>query len=67
MTDKSGVSFEQVSTAAIGMLNKGIEPSVRSVLSVTGGKTETIARHLRDFHEKRNANVLKMAEELGSR
>lgn len=66
MTDQSGVSFEQVSKAATAMLSQGVAPSVRGVIAVTGGKTETVSKHLRDFHEKRNAEVLKMADELGS-
>ncbi|MEZ8029995.1 DNA-binding protein [Enterovibrio norvegicus] len=66
MSEQSGVSFEQVSKAATSMLSKGVTPSVRGVIAVTGGKTETVSKHLRDFHEKRNAEVLKMADELGS-
>ncbi|MBD1559578.1 hypothetical protein HC752_21785 [Vibrio sp. S9_S30] len=66
MADKSGVTYEQVAKAATGMLNQGTKPSVRGVMQVTGGKTETVSKHLRDFTEKRNSDVLKMADELGS-
>ncbi|MEZ8196808.1 DNA-binding protein [Vibrio cortegadensis] len=48
------------------MLTQGTKPSVRGVMQVTGGKTETVSKLLRDFNDKRNAEVLKMADELGS-
>ncbi|OEE79393.1 DNA-binding protein [Vibrio genomosp. F6] len=66
MAEQSGVTFEQVSKAATAMLTQGTKPSVRGVMQVTGGKTETVSKLLRDFNDKRNAEVLKMADELGS-
>nr|AKN38538.1 hypothetical protein [Vibrio tasmaniensis] len=66
MAEQSGVTFEQVSKAATAMLTQGTKPSVRNVMQVTGGKTETVSKLLRDFHDKRNAEVIKMADELGS-
>lgn len=65
MAEQYGVTFEQVSKAAMAMLNQGTKPSVRGVMQVTGGKTETVSKYLRDFNDKRNADVLKMADELG--
>lgn len=66
MAEQTGVTFEQVSRAATAMLAQGTKPSVRGVMQVTGGKTETVSKYLRDFNDKRNAEVLKMADELGS-
>lgn len=66
MAEQSGVTFDQVSKAATAMLTQGTKPSVRNVIQVTGGKTETVSKLLRDFNDKRNAEVLKMADELGS-
>ncbi|AUI88797.1 hypothetical protein BS333_21790 (plasmid) [Vibrio azureus] len=66
MAEQSGVTFDLVSKAATAMLNQGTKPSVRNVMQVTGGKTETVSKLLRDFNDKRNAEVLKMADELGS-
>ncbi|AIS58379.1 hypothetical protein JV59_25540 (plasmid) [Vibrio coralliilyticus] len=66
MLEQSGVTFEQVAKAATAMLTQGTKPSVRNVMQVTGGKTETVSKLLRDFNDKRNAEVLKMADELGS-
>jgi hypothetical protein len=66
MTIKTNITFEQVSKVASNMINKGITPTVRSVMQVTGGKTATITSFLRDFHNKRDAAVSKMADELGS-
>ncbi|MCS0049039.1 DNA-binding protein [Vibrio parahaemolyticus] len=63
---QQGVSFDLVSKAASTMLGQGINPTVRGVIAVTGGKTETVSKHLRDFFDKRNAEVMKMADELGS-
>jgi len=66
MAEQNGVTFEQVSTAANSMISKGITPTVRNIISVTGGRTETVSQLLRDYNDKRNAEVLKMADELGS-
>ena len=66
MAEQSGVTFDQVSKAATSMLSKGITPTVRNVIAVTGGRTETVSELLRDYNDKRNAEVLKMANELGS-
>ncbi|UJF20243.1 DNA-binding protein (plasmid) [Vibrio sp. SS-MA-C1-2] len=65
MTDK-GIKREQVEQAALAMLSKGIRPSVRNVLSVTGGKTEKVSEFLRDFNDKRNAEIMRIADEVGS-
>lgn len=66
MKVQNSVTFEDVAKAASSMLNQGITPSVRGVIAVTGGKTETVSMYLRDFFDKRNAEVIKMADELGS-
>lgn len=66
MAEQNGVTFDQVSKAATSMLAKGIAPTVRNVISVTGGRTEKVSELLRDYNDKRNAEVLKMANELGS-
>jgi len=66
MAEQSRVTFEQVSKAATAMLTQGTKPSVRGVMQVTGGKTEIVSKLLRDFNDKRNAEVIKMADELGS-
>lgn len=63
---KETVTYELIAKTAATMLQNGIKPSVRNVIAVTGGKTETVAQYLREFHDKRNADVLKMADELGS-
>lgn len=66
MSDTKGITFEQVSKVALEMIANGVKPTVRSVLNLTGGKTETVAGFLRDFHDKRDHEVSKMADELGS-
>ena len=66
MKVQNSVTFEDVAKAASSMLKQGITPSVRGVIAVTGGKTETVSMYLRDFFDKRNAEVIKMADELGS-
>lgn len=66
MAEQIGVTFEQVSKAATDMITHGATPSVRGVMKITGGKTETVSRLLRDFNDKRNADVLKIADEVGS-
>ena len=66
IASSTGISFEQVSSVALDMLSSGIKPTVRNVLKLTGGKTETVSGYLRDFHNKRDAEVSKMADELGS-
>lgn len=66
MSETGGISFEQVAKVATNMISQGINPTVRGVMSVTGGKTDTISTHLRDFNVRRNAEVLRMADELGS-
>lgn len=48
------------------MLAQGVKPTVRGLMQVIGGKTETVTKHLRDFNEKRDAEVSRMADELGS-
>lgn len=61
-----GVTFSQVERAASEMLSQGIKPTVRGVIAVTGGKTEVVSKYLRDFFEKRDTDVSKMADEIGS-
>jgi len=62
----SGISFEAVEKIASGMLTQGVKPTVRGVISVSGGKTEIVSKHLRDFFNKRDTDVSKMADEIGS-
>lgn len=67
MSDKTqGVTFQQVSKAASEMNSQGVKPTVRGVMAVTGGKTEVVSKFLRDFFEKRDIEVEKMADEMGS-
>ena len=66
MADSTGVNYEQVSSVVLDMLSSGVKPTVRGVIKITGGKTETVSGLLRDFHDKRDAEVSKMADELGS-
>ncbi|WP_413699256.1 DNA-binding protein [Psychromonas sp. KJ10-10] len=66
MTVKTNITFEQVSKVCSDMIQNGIQPSVRSVRQLTGGKTETVSSFLRDFHNKRDGEVSKMSDELGS-
>lgn len=66
MSEMQKVTFEKVSAAALEMLSTGVKPSVRRVLDVTGGKTEVVASFLRDFNDKRDHEISKMADELGS-
>ena len=63
---KAAITFEQVEKVASQMIAQGVKPSVRNVITVTGGKTENISKFLRDFFEKRKAEVSKMADEIGS-
>jgi len=66
MAEKIGVTYELVSSTALEMITSGVKPTVRGVLNVTGGKTEKVSGFLRDFFDKRDAEVSKMADELGS-
>lgn len=66
MSDSKGVQYDAVASAAISMIKSGMKPTVRGVIKVTGGKTETVSGLLRDFFDKRDAEVSKMADELGS-
>ena len=63
---ETGISFEVVEKIASGMLTQGVKPTVRGVISVSGGKTEVVSKYLRDFFNKRDADVSKMADEIGS-
>jgi hypothetical protein len=62
----TGISFEAVEKIASDMLMQGVKPTVRGVISVSGGKTEVVSKHLRDFFNKRDTDVSKMADEIGS-
>ncbi len=66
MEKTKGITFEEVEKIASGMLLNGIQPTVRGVRSVSGGKSEVVSRHVRDFFEKRDSEVSKMADEIGS-
>jgi len=67
MADKTqGVSFKLIAKIASEMSAQGIKPTVRGVIAVTGGKTEVVSKYLRDFFNKRDAEVEKMADEMGS-
>lgn len=63
---RNGISFETIEKIASGMLMQGVKPTVRGVISVSGGKTEVVSKHLRDFFNKRDDDVSKMADEIGS-
>ncbi|MDQ7060935.1 MAG: hypothetical protein Q9M43_07245 [Sulfurimonas sp.] len=63
---ETGISFEAVEKIASGMLMQGVKPTVRGVISVSGGKTEVVSKYLRDFFNKRDTDVSKMADEIGS-
>jgi hypothetical protein len=60
-----GITFEQIEKVASDMIIQGVKPTVRGIMAVTGGKTEVVSKHLRDFFEKRDNEVPKMADELG--
>ncbi|MCF6459075.1 hypothetical protein [Pseudoalteromonas sp. MMG024] len=66
MAEQNGITYEQVASAAQDILDSGVKLTVRAVIKVTGGKTETVSRFLRDFNDKRDADVASMADELGS-
>ena len=67
MTDtKNGVTFEDVEKVASRMLAQGIKPSVRDVRKLTGGRNETVAEYLNNFNAKRDLDVSKLADEIGS-
>ncbi len=66
MAESKGITYERVSSVMLDMLSSGVKPTVKGVLNVTGGKTETVSAFIRDFHDKRDAEVSKMADELGS-
>lgn len=61
-----GVTFETVEKVAIEMLTQGVKPSVRGIISVTGGKTTIVSNHLRAFFDKRDQEIAQMADELKS-
>lgn len=60
------VSFEHVQQVASEMLTQGVKPTVRGVRGVTGGRTETVTEHLFNFNKKRDVEVSKLADEIGS-
>ena len=62
----TGISFEEIEKIASGMLIQGVKPTVRGVISVSGGKTEVVSKYLCDFFNKRDEDVSKMADEIGS-
>ncbi len=62
----TGITFEEIEKVASGMLTQGVRPTVRGVISVTGGKTEVVSKYLRDFFAKRDLEVSKMSDEIGS-
>lgn len=66
MAEQGGITFDHVATAAQDILDNGGKLTVRSVMKITGGKTETVSGFLRDFNDKRDADVASMADELGS-
>jgi len=65
MTEQK-ITYEQVEKIASNMLTASVKPTVRGVISITGGRTETVSGFLRDFFNKRDAEVSKMESELGS-
>jgi hypothetical protein len=60
------ITYAQVAKIALDMLSQGVKPTVRTVIRLTGGKTETVSRFLRDFYNKRDEEVSQMADELGN-
>lgn len=66
MSEKKSTTFEDVQKVASQMLSQGIKPTVRDVRRLTGGRNETVAEHLNDFNKKRDAEVSKLADEIGS-
>ena len=68
MTDNKStiVTFERVQEVASQMLHKGLKLTVRGVANVTGGRNENVAKYLNEFNTKRDLEVSKLADELGS-
>jgi len=60
------LTFEDVQKAATAMLVSGITPSIRSIRRITGGRTETVGEHLESFNKKRDLEVAKIADQIGS-
>jgi chromosome segregation ATPase len=63
---KSGISYERVASVIQKMINSNVNPTVRAIMDVTGGKTDTVNKHKFEFFEKRDIEISKMADELGS-
>lgn len=60
------ITYEQIAKIALDMLTQGVKPTVRAVIRLSGGKTETVSSFLRDFYNKRDQEVSQMADELGN-
>lgn len=61
-----GVTYENVATVIQNMLNSGVNPSVKAIRDLSGGKTEIVSRFKNEFFDKRDMEVSMMADELGS-
>ena len=66
MSDKQTVTYEMVSKTAVEMIANGGKPSIRGIQKLIGGRTENVSAYLKEFFDKRDSEVLKMADELGS-
>jgi chromosome segregation ATPase len=64
--EKSTVTYNLVESKADEMVGNGIAPTVKGLRGALGGRTENIARYLKEYHAKQKAKADKIADEIGS-
>lgn len=61
-----GVTFDKVEKVINDMLLNGIKPTQRAVRDVTGGRTEKVTELFNAVFKKRDLEIAKIADEIGS-
>lgn len=64
--EKATITYERVAEVANNMIVNNDEPSVAKVIAVTGGKRHTVMEFLRVWKERRNQDVQRLANDIGS-
>ena len=65
-TDSKAVTFQDVERVASDALSQGVKPTVRGIMKVIGGRTETVSDYLNAFNNKREQEQAKIADEIGT-
>lgn len=65
-SNKKSVTIEDVAVCANSMITNGVQPTVKGVMSLIGGRTDNVAKYLKQFWADFNKETESIIGDLGS-